>query len=117
MATAIVFGSTGAITVGHIVSKSKKLRSAMMLCMTASMFFFLVFVGVMMLENQIFLMIATAFFGFATTSLMPLYIEFGIEISFPVNEAASAGMFGVAGQLFGVASVRKIWFTYNRLKW
>lgn len=43
--------------------------------------------------------------GFSTIPIMPVGIELGVEVTFPIDESYSTGMLMLSGQLFGVILV------------
>ena len=64
------------------------------------------FMFMLMTENIFLLMISTFFLGFSICALLPISIEYGCEIAFPVGEGSAAGFLQASVHLFGLIFVR-----------
>lgn len=71
------------------------LSTASLIILLAALFF----------DNIYFLGVMVGIYGFMTVALLPLFLEMSLEITFPVNEAVSAGIFLIANQLVALIAV------------
>uniref|UniRef100_UPI00398E74A5 solute carrier family 49 member A3 isoform X1 n=1 Tax=Pristiophorus japonicus TaxID=55135 RepID=UPI00398E74A5 len=98
----IIFGILGAFVVGLYVDRTKKFieTTKINFCLTAfaSIAFALVS---RMRDVPVGLAVVCSLFGLLGFSIYPVGMELGVECSYPVGEATSAGLIFVSGQLQG----------------
>ncbi|XP_041053621.1 solute carrier family 49 member A3 isoform X2 [Carcharodon carcharias] len=98
----IVFGILGAFVFGLYVDKTKKFMETTKInfCLTA--FASIAFALVSRMRDQPYgLAVVCSLFGLLGFSIYPVGMELGVECSYPVGEATSAGLIFVSGQLQG----------------
>ncbi|GCB78725.1 hypothetical protein scyTo_0020141, partial [Scyliorhinus torazame] len=98
----IVFGILGAFVFGLYVDRTKKFMETTKInfCLTA--FASIGFALVSRLRDQPYgLAVVCSLFGLLGFSIYPVGMELGVECSYPVGEATSAGLIFVSGQLQG----------------
>ncbi|XP_060707556.1 solute carrier family 49 member A3 [Hemiscyllium ocellatum] len=98
----IVFGICGAFVLGMYVDRTKKFMETTKInfCLTA--FATIAFALVSRMRDQPYgLAVVCSLFGLLGFSIYPVGMELGVECSYPVGEATSAGLIFVSGQLQG----------------
>jgi len=101
-ALVVVMGLIGCGVASVIVDKTRMYKSCIILCLliaTVSIVLFTIYLG-----PKSFSMIATwtSFIGFSMTPILPIVLELGVEISFPVQEATPSGILLIFGQLIAI---------------
>jgi hypothetical protein len=68
-------------------------------CATATFF---LFVFANKPDQRGLVTLACGAMGFFAFAVLPIALELGVETTYPVNEATSAGFLWIAGQIFGI---------------
>ncbi|XP_067903499.1 solute carrier family 49 member A3 isoform X1 [Heterodontus francisci] len=98
----VIFGILGAFVLGLYVDRTKKFMETtkIIFCLTA--FASIAFALVSRMRDQPYgLAVVCSLFGLLGFSIYPVCMELGVECSYPVGEATSAGLIFISGQLQG----------------
>jgi predicted MFS family arabinose efflux permease len=101
----ILVGIVGAIIFGRIADKTKQYKVLTLICAagtTVSMGF-LMFVFTP--DNEIMIYIGCSFLGLFMTALIPVGMDLGVEITYPLPEAIVSNMLMSSPQIVGIALI------------
>jgi hypothetical protein len=101
-ATFIVCGLIGATAMSLYVEKTHEFKKACLICTVLGFFGLGLFTGLSFLENLYAEIIAVACIGIFTMPLLPLSLDLGCELSFPIGEALSTGILMTGGNFVGI---------------
>mmetsp|Transcript_23819 Transcript_23819/g.20753 ORF Transcript_23819/g.20753 Transcript_23819/m.20753 type:complete len:120 (+) Transcript_23819:819-1178(+) len=88
----LVCGLVGASVFGVYVQETLKFKKTILICSGVSCISLVTLVPLAYMDNPWIMGGGVVIFGFFTTPLLPILFELSVEITFPVNEAASGGL-------------------------
>ncbi|KAL5471610.1 hypothetical protein EMCRGX_G029740 [Ephydatia muelleri] len=105
--TLMIFsGVAGATIVSFTLDYTKKYKEVGVVCLGLSVLCFIWFSQVSRLYDQsVNVVISLCVFGFFALPLVPVCMELGVEITYPVGEATSSGLLWSSVQVFAVVFI------------
>jgi MFS transporter, FLVCR family, feline leukemia virus subgroup C receptor-related protein len=100
----------GCIIWNEVLGRTLKFKAILLANALIATISIIGFMLLLMTENIFLLMISTFFCGFSICAFLPISIEYGCEIAFPVGEGSSAGFLQASVHLFGLIFVRFFYF-------
>mmetsp|Transcript_3494 Transcript_3494/g.4814 ORF Transcript_3494/g.4814 Transcript_3494/m.4814 type:complete len:444 (+) Transcript_3494:1752-3083(+) len=98
----VAVGLAGAITAGVIADKTRKYKLLIFLTFVGTLGA-LAFLFLSVRPHNLGMLIASCcFLGLFTTAILPLCLEAGVEVTYPVPEGISAGCVMMSAQVFGI---------------
>jgi len=98
----IALGLVGAGIFSFAVERTRKFKIFTMISVWMLIFSFIWMTTALKPNNLASLSASWAFLGFFALPLLPLTLEFGVELTFPVPEVVTNGILMLFGQIFGV---------------
>ena len=97
----IISGIIGVIILGPLQRKSRKFKKWIVICMLGSTSAMILFYP-MLETNQIAVAtVISAYNSFFLIPLVPIMLELGCELAYPVGEGTAVGLLFAVGNLFG----------------
>ncbi|EWS72426.1 MFS transporter (macronuclear) [Tetrahymena thermophila SB210] len=101
----ILSGIIGSAIITRMVEKNNKYKKYIIISSILSLFSYTFVSAVLIIESFIVQLLGFFLYGFFSTPLIPLTLEFGCEITFPISESTSSGLIYMSGQLFGILQI------------
>eukprot|EP00002_Diphylleia_rotans_P018704 TRINITY_DN3617_c0_g1_i1.p1 TRINITY_DN3617_c0_g1~~TRINITY_DN3617_c0_g1_i1.p1 ORF type:complete len:448 (+),score=102.51 TRINITY_DN3617_c0_g1_i1:47-1390(+) len=104
-ALVVFIGLIGAGIAGAAVDKTKKYKLVLVICLGSSSLLALWWTLALKSDNLTMLALVGGLLGGLMTPIMPVSLELGCEIAYPIGEALPSGLLMTAGQIFGIVMV------------
>jgi predicted MFS family arabinose efflux permease len=101
-----VGGICGSIFYGFLLEIRKKYKLYQYILSVTSIISIIFIIFSFMLHNAYLTSFSMFMAGFSLLSMNVVGVEFGVEITYPMDEAFSCGMLNCFGNLFGIIWVR-----------
>lgn len=97
----VISGIIGVLIIGHFQRKSGKFRKWIIICMLGSCFATAIFYPLLQTNSVAAACFVSALNSFFLIPLVPIMLELGCELVFPVGEGTAVGLLFAFGNLFG----------------
>lgn len=99
----IVTGIIGVIVLGPMQRKSGQFKKWIVVCMLGSISAMFIFFPLLETDSIFWASFASGYNSFFLIPLVPIMLELGCELAFPVGEGTATGLLFATGNLFGFA--------------
>ncbi|CAF1253812.1 unnamed protein product [Adineta ricciae] len=101
----IVGGIFGSLVGGYVLDKSKAYKTVTFIVYLLSFLSMVLFTSTVHLHEYV-AFVTMAIVGFFMTGYLPVGFEYGVEITYPENEAISSSLLNVSAQIFGLCTTQ-----------
>ncbi|UJR26610.1 hypothetical protein I4U23_007929 [Adineta vaga] len=101
----IIGGIFGSLVGGYILDRSKAYKTVTFAVYVLSFLSMLLFTSTVHLHEYV-AFITMTIVGFFMTGYLPVGFEYGVEITYPENEAISSSLLNVSAQIFGLCTTQ-----------
>ena len=97
----VISGIVGVIILGPLQRKSKKFKKWIIICMLGSTSAMALFYPMLDTNSIVAGAIVSAYNSFFLIPLVPIMLELGCELAYPIGEGTAVGLLFAVGNLFG----------------
>lgn len=108
----IICGIIGSFIIGVEVTLTNKYKLSFFICTLLSLITLVIFTFTLELESLIVTACVIGLFGLVVTPCIPISYEYGVEVTYPVDESTSVGLMNTGAQAFGIVMIG-IGFIFN----